>query len=167
MTRPVAGRAEVPALVGILHVAMSVVEVADPGERNVTMSRERKAVGAAPRGGADERIGRIQTFVRGGLPGPHTAQLGFVPGLVEPAIFDLALMPLRGVGGQLLLLSASALVSVFEVAFTAALTILGGAGLRKRRGADDARACGAGGISVQRVAVRVVAANDVGVRGGL
>src|SRR5258708_14488330 len=165
MTRLVAGCAT--ALIRDFHVVMSVVDVADPGEQMVTMVGERKAMRAAPPRDADEGIGWIETFVRGGSPGLPAAQLGFVPGLVEPAIFDFALVPLRGVGGQLRVFSANALVSFLEVAFTAALPILRGAGLRERRGADDAHAGGAGGIGVQRVPVRVIAANDVGVGWGL
>src|SRR5258708_18652971 len=164
MTRLVAGCAT--ALIRDFHVVMSVVDVADPGERMVTMVGERKAMRAAPPRNADEGIGWIEPFVSGGLPGLPAAQRGCVPGLVEPAIFDLALVPLRGVGGQLLLFSANALVSFLEVAFTAALAILRGAGLRERRGADDAHAGGAGGNGGQRGPGRVLAADDVGVCGG-
>src|SRR5579859_2954042 len=93
MRRLIAGRAKVMALVGIFNMAM--VDVADPGERIVKMSWEQKAVGAARPRSAHGQIGKIGTFVGGGLPRLHTAQLGFVPRFVEPAIFDLALMSLR------------------------------------------------------------------------
>ena len=65
----------------------------DPGERMRPMGKCKTVPAALPE--YSEWVDGVQAFVvRGNVPGLPVAQLSFIPGLVEPTIFDRPFVPL-------------------------------------------------------------------------